>query len=138
MTPKPILTAACLALIAVAVPAGWAAGGHLTPSASTTTLMAGWEQKFKLDWTVETEPGGTHRIRGYVVSQYGQHADPLRVLGQALDTSGAVVGQRIAWVPGGVAGFGRTYFEIPSLPSADNYRVTVWDYSIVQGAGVRR
>ena len=34
-----------------------------------------------------------------------------------------MVGQRIAFVPGGVSGFGRAYFEVPNLPAADHYRV---------------
>ncbi len=34
------------------------------------------------------------------------------MLAQALDASGAVVGQQIAWLPGGVGGFERAYFEI--------------------------
>jgi hypothetical protein len=100
--------------------------------------MAGWEQKFALEWTVAPEPGGAQRIQGYVVSRYGQHAEPFRVLGRALDGSGAVVGQRIVWVPSGVPGFGRAYFSIPRLPAADRYVVTVWDYTIVDSESVIR
>jgi len=58
-----------------------------------------------------------------------QAAEPLRLLAQALDASGAVVGQRIAWVPEGVGGYERAYFEIRHLPAAEHYRVSVWDYS---------
>jgi len=32
-----------------------------------------------------------------------------------------------------VPGFGRSYYEIPGLPAADHYRVTVWSYERVQG-----
>jgi len=77
----------------------------LTPSDSTTTLMLGWEHWFKLDWSVESDPGGGRRIRGYVTNTSGEAAEPLRLLAQALDASGAVVGQQIAWVPEGVGGF---------------------------------
>src|SRR5262249_54416796 len=45
---------------------------------------------------------------------------------QAVDSTGAVLGQRIAYVPGGVGGFGRAYFIVPGLPIADSYRVSVW------------
>lgn len=138
MVFKSILAAATVGLIAVAVSACGTTSSSLTPSASTTTLMLGWEQKFTLDWTAEPESGGTHRLRGYVVSQYGQSAEPLRLLGQALDTSGAVVGQRLVWVPNGVAGFGRSYFEIPHLPSAERYRVAVWDYTLQNGESNQR
>jgi hypothetical protein len=109
---------------------GTATGG---PAASVTTLMPGWEQKFTVDWTAE--PGataGSQRIRGYVVSRSGRSAEPFRVLGQALDTAGAVVGQRIVWVPGGVPAFGHSYFEVPHLPAANRYLVTVWDYALIR------
>ena len=104
----------------------------ITPSESTTTLMQGWEHWFKLEWSTEREPGGEMRIRGYVTNEYGEAAEPLRLLGQALDTSGAVVGQQIVWVPEGVGGNQRAYFEIRHLPVADHYRVSLWDYSRLQ------
>src|SRR6266446_5563583 len=104
----------------------------ITPSDSTTTLMQGWEHWFKLDWSTEREPGGGTRIRGYITNEYGEAAEPLRLLGQALDKSGAVIGQQIAWVPEGVGGYERAYFEISRLPAADHYRVSVSDYSFLQ------
>jgi hypothetical protein len=103
----------------------------LTPSASVTTLTAGWERHFKLDWTVETQPGGV-QLRGSVTSANGARAESLRLLAHALDASGAVVGQRISWVPGGVGGFQRAYFELSDLPQAERYRVSVWDYTFQQ------
>jgi len=104
----------------------------ITPSESTTTLTEGWQHWFKLEWSTEPEAGGEARIRGYITNEYGEAAEPLRLLGQALDKSGAVVGQRIAWVPQGVGGYERAYFEIRHLPAADHYRVSVWDYSRLQ------
>jgi hypothetical protein len=92
--------------------------------------FAGWQQKFDLDWQVKPEPGGTQRIQGYLVSLYGRNAEPVRVLVQALDGSGAAVGHRIVWIPGGVSGFGRAYFDVQHLPSADHFLVSVWDYSL--------
>ena len=59
-------------------------------------------------------------------------------MAQALDPMGAVVGQRIAYVPGGVGGLGRSYFEVPSLPVAENYRVSVWDYTWFQAPSFPR
>ena len=67
----------------------------LTPSASVTTLTTGWEKHFTLEWTVESPPGGI-TLRGSVTSSHGAPAEPMRLLAQALDASGAVVGQRIA------------------------------------------
>ncbi len=134
MTTRPrwILAVARLGLIAVAVTACGTTSSYLTPSVSTTTLMAGWERHFTLDWTVEPEQGETRRLRGYIYNHHGEYADSVRVLARVLDPSGAVVGQRIAWVPGGVGGFGRAYFEVPHLPPADTYRLTVWDYAFTQ------
>jgi len=132
-----ILSAVLLALTAVATTACGATSTYLTPSGSTTTLMQGWEQWFKLDWSVEPEPGGGEHIRGYITNEYGGRAQPVRLLAQALNASGAVVGQQIAWVPAGVGGFDRAYFEIAHLPAADHYRVSVWDYSWPQAASER-
>lgn len=124
-----------LALIAVAVTACANVGGYLVPSGSTTTLMAGWERHFAIDWTTEPEAGGARRVVGHVSGLQGEGAEPVRLLAQALDSSGAVVGQRIGWLTGGVNGFQRVYFEIPNLPSAARYRVTVWDYTFIQSPG---
>jgi len=122
-----------LALIALLATA-CATGNGVTPSESTTTLMAGWERHFTLEWTVEVEQDGTRRLRGYVQNQHGEAVEQVRVLARALDAPGAVMGQRISWVPGTVGGFGRAYFEVPNLPPADRYLLTVWDYTLVQSS----
>jgi hypothetical protein len=122
-----------LALITVLATA-CATGSYVTSSGSTTTLMAGWERHFALEWTVEVEQDGTRRLRGYVQNQHGEAVEQVRVLARALDAPGAVVGQRINWVPGTVGGFGRAYFEVPNLPPADSYMLTVWDYTLVQSS----
>ena len=77
----------------------------------------------------------TRQVTGYVYNRHGEYALDLRLLAQALDPSGAVIGQRIVWVPGGVGGSGRAYFEVPNLPPANSYRVSVWDYTWAQGVG---
>ena len=69
-------------VLACGVATDGAAADKIPPS--VTTLMAGWEQKFTLEWTVVPEPEGTRRVRGYVVSRYGQRAEPVRVLGRAV------------------------------------------------------
>ena len=132
-----ILAAVLLALTAVGTTACGTTSTYLTPSGSTTTLMQGWEHWFKLDWSVEPEPDGGKRIRGYVTNEYGEPAEPVRLLAQALDASDVVVGQKIVWVLEGVGGFERAYFEVSHLPAADHYRVSVWDYSILQAESER-
>ena len=130
---RSIVSAALLGFAALGSSAcGSAMSAAITPSESTTTLTQGWEHWFTLEWSTEREPDGEARIRGYITNEYGEAAEPLRLLGQALDKSGTVVGERIAWVPEGVGGHERAYFEIRHLPAADHYRVSVWDYSRLQ------
>ena len=127
-----------LGLIALTATGCETASGSLAPMTSTTTLMAGWERKFTLDWTVEPGPDNARRIRGYISSQYGQNVEAVRILALALDPSGGVVGRRVEWVPGGVPGLSRRSFDVPHLPAADHYLVTVWDYSILESGGPLR
>ena len=105
-----------------------------TPSATVTTLMPGSERFFRINWEVTPERGdATRRLSGYVENTYGEGVDRVQLLGQALDASGAVVGQRLQWVLGAIPGFGRAYYEIPGLPPAEHYRVTVWAFDRIQG-----
>src|SRR5262249_2022629 len=129
-TTQSIVSAALLGLAALGTSACASMNSPaITPSATTTTLMQGWDHWFKLEWSTDLEPAGGTPIRGYTTNEVGGAAEPLRLLGQALDASGALVGQRIVWVPEGVGGYERAYFEIGHLPAADHYRVSVWDYS---------
>ncbi len=114
------------------------AGAAPAPSATTTTLMAGWEQHFTIEWTPVSESPTTRKITGFVYNNYGSYATRLRVLAQAIDSAGAVVGQRIEYVREGVGGFGRVYFEVPNLPATGHYRVSIWDYTWIQGPGLTR
>jgi hypothetical protein len=100
--------------------------------------MAGWEQHFTLEWTPEPEGSNARRVTGYIYNRHGEAAVGVRVLAQAVDGSGAVIGQRIEFVPQGVGGFGRKYFIVPHLPIADTYRVTIWDYTWLQADGGAR
>jgi len=99
---------------------------------TATTLMAGWERHFSIEWAATEQGPNVRKVNGYVSSQHGEFATHLRVLAQAIDSGGDVIGQRIAYIPGGVGGFGRGYFEVPNLPASPNYRVSVWDYSWFQ------
>ena len=104
-----------------------------TPSATVTTLMPGSERFFRINWDVTPERGDTRRLSGYVENTYGEAAGRVQLLGQALDNSGTVVGQRLQWVHGAIPGFGRVYYEIPGMPPAEHYRVTVWAFERIQG-----
>jgi hypothetical protein len=126
---RSIVIGAQIGLVVVVGAACGIGGSYRIPLRSTTTLMLGWEQHFTVEWTVVPDADGTRRIQGLVTNHYGAYAEPVRVLGQALDASGNAVEQRLAWVLGGVPGGGHTYFEIQGLPSAAAYGVTIWDYS---------
>lgn len=124
-----------------AMASGCANVGHgADPPLSVTenTLMYGWENYFSIEWAARQGRNGTQRVAGYVYNRKGEYALDLRVMAQAVDASGTVVGQRIAFVPGGVGGSGRVYFEVPNLPVASTYRVSVYDFTWAQGTGDSR
>jgi len=107
-------------------------GAAPPPGTGYNTLMSGWEHHFRIEWAAAEQSPTTRRVTGYVYNQNGEFATSLRVLAQAVDSAGTVVGQRIGYVPGGVGGFGRAYFVVSNLPVADSYRVSVWDYTWFQ------
>jgi hypothetical protein len=117
------------AVLALAVAGGCATGG-LTPSATTTTAVQGWDHYFRLEWEPQPRADGTD-LEGYIHNTYGSPAGNVRLLAQALDASDNVVAQMIEWVPGVVPNFSRSYFRIAGLPRADHYRVTVWSFDII-------
>ena len=113
------------------------ANAGLTPSASVTTAVQGWEHYFRIDWTSQTRPSGVD-IDGYVYNKHGAPAGNVQVLAQALDAQDSVVGQKLSWVQGIVPNFGRSYFKISGLPPAQQYRVTIWAFDIIDPPGGRR
>jgi hypothetical protein len=105
--------------------------GGVSPSASVTTAIQGWEHYFKLDWTAEPKPNGTE-IGGYVYNNYGAQAVNVQILAQGLDEQGNLVGQKLEWVQGGVPPLQRSFFKVAGLPPAPRYRVAVWAFDWVQ------
>jgi hypothetical protein len=122
-----------MAAVALMLGATACATVDTTPSAKVTTLMPGSERWFKINWDVSPERGDSRRISGYVENTYGEAAGRVQLLGQALDSSGGLVDQRLQWVHGAIPGFGRVYYEIRGMPAADHYRVTVWAFERIQG-----
>jgi hypothetical protein len=121
--------AALLLVTLVPLAAGCAgASAGMTPSATVTTAVLGWESWLHVDWTPPI--GGV--IDGYVYSKKGSPLINVSLLAQALDASGNVVGQKLEWVPGSVPGLQRTYFRIPNMPAGSQYRVTVWAFETVE------
>jgi hypothetical protein len=132
---KAIRLGLLLGLIATMSAACADLGAPLPLSMTATTLTVGWEQHFSFEWTATEQGQSSRKVSGYVYNRNGEFATNLRVLAQAIDPGGAVVGQRIAHVPGGVGGFGRAHFEVPSLPATASYRLSVWDYTWFQADG---
>ena len=126
------LVCATIVLGAATAGCGTAVTWGPQPSASVTTASPGWESRFRV--TYEAEPVGTNttRVSGYLHNTYGDAFGDVLLLVQALHASGQVVGQRVTRLPGVLAGFSRSYFQVANLPAAEHYRVTVWSYSPIQ------
>src|SRR5262249_28372582 len=105
------------------------------PSATVTSLVPEVERWFKVDWTAEPERDGARRLSGYVQSAVKEPVNKVQLLAQALDGSGKVVAQRVEWVPETIPAYGRMYFDIPKMPPAADYRVTVWAFDRIKGGG---
>ena len=125
---------ALLLLTATTLGAGCTMGTALTPSASTTTAMQGWERYLRVDFTAQARPGGSD-LEGYVYSSHGTTIVNVQLLAQGLDATGIVVGQKLEWVPLQVPGLQRTHFRIPGMAPAAQYRVTVWAFDRLEGQG---
>jgi hypothetical protein len=122
-------------LLAAAVGGCSAGGGHAVEVGDRTTLIYGWENRFGVEWTVDPETPQTRVVRGAVFNRASTAADRMRVLVQASDASGRPLAQRLVWLPAGVPGVGGAYFEVQGMPVADQYRVTVWDYTTFESVG---
>ena len=124
-----MILARAVALL-VMIAAGGCTTAAMTPSPSVTTAVQGWERYFRLEWAPQPTARGVS-IDGYVYNTYGSSAGNVRLLVQALDASNNVVAQTIEWVPGIVPNFSRSYFRTPTLPPAQQYRVSVWSFDII-------
>ena len=93
-----------------------------------TTLQVGSADRFRLDWTAAPGRDGTTHVAGYVYNVTNWPVERARVLIDAFDGAGTIVGQRLVWLPGLLPTGDRAYFDVPA-PAADHYRVTLWDYN---------
>jgi hypothetical protein len=124
---RTITVAASLLLaVLMAVPLG--AVERLTP------LVAGWEQFFKLDWQVE-DRGQQPLVWGHLVNDWGMPASRIQLLVEGLDSSGALVGQKVAWFGSTLEPGMRAYFEVPVPWKAPTYRVSVFAFDWIQAGG---
>jgi hypothetical protein len=105
------------------------------PSASVTSLAPNAQQWFSVSWAADPERNGERRLHGHIDSSLGEAANRVQLLAQALDASGNVIGQRLEWMPEMIPALGRAYFEVPKMPVAAQYRVTVWSFDRLKGGG---
>src|SRR5215813_4445653 len=79
---------------------------------------------------------GARKLQGYVESSLGEAATRVQLLALALDASGNVTAQRVAWLPESIGAGGRAYFDIPKMPPAAEYRVSVWSFDRLKGGSM--
>ncbi|MGH7310903.1 MAG: hypothetical protein ACREK6_19670 [Candidatus Rokuibacteriota bacterium] len=116
-------------VLAVVMPAPlWALGSSLTP------LVLGWEQFFKLDWQA-AERGQQSVVWGHLLNDWGMPASQIQLLVEGVDTSGGVVGQKVAWLGPTLTPGTRAYFEVPVPWKAPAHRVSVFAFTWVQAGG---
>ena len=134
---RPIRITAVLALLvtlllpALSPPAGW--------TKTLEPMVVGWEQIFKLEWQV-SERRGRPVLSGYVANHSPYQVTHIQLLVDALDASGAIVGQEVSWAGGGGMGpFSRAYFEVPApREAAATYRMSVFAFDRVESDSERR
>ena len=129
---KPLSRVAVGMLLAIL---GGCATTDTQPSATVTSLVPDVQRWFKVEWTADAQRDGERRLSGYVQSAVKEPVTKVQLLAQALDGSGNVIAQRLEWVPETIPAFGRQYFDIPKMPPAADYRVTVWAFDRIKGGG---
>jgi hypothetical protein len=95
--------------------------------------MAGWERIL----AVEYGPGeyrGQFALEGTVTNISPYDLTRIQLLVDTLDTTGQVISQNIAYVPGELRGGGRVFFSVPAA-EAPAYRVRVYTYDRIESNG---
>lgn len=104
------------------------AAGPLTP------LVIGWEQFFRLNWTVG-ERKGKPVVTGTIYNNWGFTAANVRLLVDELDANGQIVEQRIGWLGFTLTPGTTAPFEVPVVHATPNHRVSVFAFDWVQADG---
>ena len=93
--------------------------------ASAQVMLQPLASYLRVDWSVEAGKGGRQRLTGYVYNTWDKWATDVRLLAEALDTSGQVVGSMPISVYGKVPPGNRSYWDAPLTVAGASYRVTV-------------
>jgi hypothetical protein len=84
----------------------------------------------RVEWTGSEDRRGRPVVSGYVYNQRaGSHAEGVRLVVEALDGSGRVVGSTTGYVLGEVPPSNRSYFEVKAPAAAAGYRVTIESFA---------
>jgi hypothetical protein len=110
-----------VALLAVTTPAA-ASAQPLTP------LIVNWQEFFQVEWEV-SQRAGHPLLTGYVRSVWKYGARWMQILVDRVDASGALIDQRLVWLPSSVPSRSQVYFEVRVEPAA-SYRVAVFAYEL--------
>ncbi len=89
------------------------------------------QESFRFDWAVE-QSGRAPVMKGYIYNSNGARAVNVRVLAVELDAAGQSVKQTASWVPSGIPGNGRAYFEVPVGRADAKYRVSLESFDWLQ------
>ena len=104
------------------------AAGPLTP------LVVGWEQFFKLNWSVG-ERKGKPVVTGTIYNNWGFAAANVRLLVDELDANGQIVEQQVGWLGFTLTPGTTAPFEVPVVHATPNHRVSVFAFDWVQANG---
>lgn len=88
------------------------------------------DSDLRVEWTGSEDRRGRPVVSGYVYNQRaGSYAVSVRLLVDALDGSGQVVGSSTGYILGDVPPSNRSYFEIKAPAKAASYRVTIVSFA---------
>jgi hypothetical protein len=94
--------------------------------AELSPLVINWDQFFQLDWRL-SERQGQPVLVGHVRSIWKDGARWMQLLVDRMDDRGALLDQRLVWLPAAVPRGGQVPFEVRVEPAA-RYRVAVYAY----------
>jgi hypothetical protein len=136
----PILTGRARILVGAPLLAALLVFSTCAPAADgrpMTPLVVGWEQFFKLTWSVVESKRGPV-VTGRIYNDWGFAAANVRLLVDELDANGQIIDQRLGWLGFTLTPGTTAPFEIPVAHATPNYRVSVFAFDWVQQDRGRR
>ncbi|HSF05311.1 MAG TPA: FxLYD domain-containing protein [Methylomirabilota bacterium] len=94
-------------------------------------LVVDWESYFRLDWQTAQARGRTV-VRGTIQNTSTYRARRIQLLIEGVDTSGAIVNQRVEWLGSDLMPGDHLFFESPVGGPAASYRVSVFAFDAIR------